>query len=336
MNHKPISITDCFKWSLNIFYQNYNYDIKTLLEHYPSDHKTSEGQLFWSAGKKCPKIIDFDINNQYHCDFVNSCAFLWAKTWNLIFDFSDIKDHISNINMDSFQFTVNKPAITEDEAKKNTYVEEDPCSVELISEWNLNCQEFEKDDDKNGHIMFITSTSNMRALNYDIIPENFYKTKKIAGKIIPAIATTTSLVAGLISLEIYKIVSRETKIENYRNYFVNLALPLITYSDPVSASVYEINNNKFTMWDNFDFTEDCLMEKFINYWNDKLSIEIEFVACGSALLYFNSDCDKKRNLSDLVKERTGKNIFEECVQIIVSDSNETEVPVINLFVEKRS
>lgn len=62
---------------------------------------------------------------------------------------------------------------------------------------------FEKDDDHNGHIDFITAASNLRAKMYSIEPADRLKTKRIAGRIIPAIATSTAAVSGLVRLSLF-------------------------------------------------------------------------------------------------------------------------------------
>lgn len=52
----------------------------------------------------------------------------------------------------------------------------------------------------------MAATANLRARNYKITEVDRFKIKMIAGKIIPAIATTTAMVVGAVGLELLKLI----------------------------------------------------------------------------------------------------------------------------------
>jgi len=77
---------------------------------------------------------------------------------------------------------------------------------------DINPAEFEKDDDTNFHIDFIHAAANLRARNYRLEECDKFKSKMIAGKIVPAIATTTSTIVGSVCIELVKYIQGFKKL----------------------------------------------------------------------------------------------------------------------------
>lgn len=130
--------------------------------------------------------------------------------------------------------------------------------------------DFEKDDDTNHHVEFVAAASNLRAENYDIPQADAMKIKQIAGRIIPALATTTAVVSGLISIELYKAVERGGKtskapLERFKNGFLNLAGPFYTFSEPGKAPTKKYGDHEFTLWDRLELRGPMTLEAMLNW-----------------------------------------------------------------------
>ncbi|KAJ6024127.1 hypothetical protein N7540_004924 [Penicillium herquei] len=64
--------------------------------------------------------------------------------------------------------------------------------------------EFDKDDEDT--LVFVTATAILRSAIFDIEPKSKFDTKQMAGNIIPAIATTNAMTAGLCVLQAFKVL----------------------------------------------------------------------------------------------------------------------------------
>jgi len=79
----------------------------------------------------------------------------------------------------------------------------------------LQVEEFEKDNDENFHVDFIQAMTNVRASNYKLDEMDWITVKIKAGKIIPALATTTAAIAALQTIEIIRFL-KDSKLEEYK------------------------------------------------------------------------------------------------------------------------
>ncbi|CDS05756.1 Putative Ubiquitin-activating enzyme E1 1 [Lichtheimia ramosa] len=349
---KPLSFSECIAWARFKFEELYHNNIMQLLFNFPVDSVTSTGQLFWSGPKRAPTPLQFDPNNTAHMDFIVYAANLHAFNYGLKgeTDREVFRRELENIIVPEF-----KPKEgVKIQVQENENVDQDNPSDSIdevvnklpspstLAGFRLSPCEFEKDDDTNFHIDFITAASNLRAMNYDINPADRHKTKFIAGKIIPAIATTTALVTGLVCLELYKIIDGKKKLDDYKNGFVNLALPFFGFSEPIAAPTSEYNGKTFTLWDRFDIEGDITLQEFIDYFQKEHKLEVTMVSSGVSMLYSffmqkkKAEERLKMKLSKLV-ETVSKNpipphvkaiIFEICAND--ADDEDVEVPYVRV------
>lgn len=222
VDERPKTFEECVRWARLHWERQYNNQIRQLLFNFPPDQTTSSGAPFWSGPKRCPHPLVFDAENNLHIDYIVAAANLRAVMYNLpdgpVRDKALVKSIVEKVVVPKFTpasgVTI---AVTEAEAESARQTgpgdpdqfaaiqAEIPPADVLRKELKISSIDFEKDDDDNFHMDFIVACSNARAENYDIPPADKHQSKLIAGKIIPAIATTTSLVAGLVGLELYKV-----------------------------------------------------------------------------------------------------------------------------------
>jgi ubiquitin-activating enzyme E1 len=307
---KILNCYNCVLWAIDLFHEYFNNQIIQLLTNFPPDTKTKDGLLFWSAGKRCPFPIQLDPDNNLHLDFIESTTNLLCKCLNLKIDLTrfDLYTIIENNKISNFV-----PKNNLDIASNDTELDKE--SKIINTELNINNNFhidnlatpiiFEKDDDTNYHIKFITSASNLRAINYSIEPISFYKTKGIAGKIIPAIATTTSIVAGLITNEFLKYLSYKDnlKLDKFNSTFINLATNLFISAEPNKANTLEIANQKFNSWHKFIEKDDLTLNQFIKKYNELFKVNINIINLGNSIIYADFlDDNINKLLSNIIKE----------------------------------
>ena len=306
VTEKPLNFDDCIVWGRNMFEKEYNNAIQQLLYNFPKDSTTSSGAAFWSGPKRAPKPLKFDIDNPTHVGYVIAAANLHAFNYG-IKSGKVPESHYKKVMTDMIIPEFNpdpkvKIQADDNEPDPNARPEgsrfDDNDELDRITKklpppkslpgFKLQPVEFEKDDDTNHHIDFITAASNLRAENYSIATADRHKTKFIAGKIIPAIATTTALVTGLVVLELYKIIDGKDDIEQYKNGFVNLALPFFGFSEPIASPKGEYlgKNGKVTvdkLWDRFE-VENVTLTEFLQEFEAK-GLEVTMMSSGVSLLY---------------------------------------------------
>ncbi|KAJ8299843.1 hypothetical protein KUTeg_022590 [Tegillarca granosa] len=287
MQNKPKDWCNCVRMARLKFEKYFNHKAKQLLHSFPEDTKLKDGSLFWQSPKRMPTPIG-------HLLFIASTARLYADanrvSWNTQDQSAEaIKQILQSVTVPEF-IPSSKRIETDESAKKESQAVNPSSGDELVDSANriqsslqsnqlsqvleaMQVAEFEKDDDSNGHIDFITSAANLRGQMYSIENADRLKVKKIAGRIVPAIATTTAAVAGLVSIELLKLTDR-LPIEKYKNCFLNLALPVI-------------EGLSFTMWDRWEVhgNKDFKLQEFLHYFKDTYGFEATMVSHGVKMVF---------------------------------------------------
>nr|AGS47777.1 UBE1Y transcript 2 [Canis lupus familiaris] len=297
-------------------------------------------------------------DNPLHLDYVMAAANLFAQTYGLmgsqdraavavllqsvhIPEFipkSGVKIHVSDQELQNASASVDDSRLQELRAMLP--------SPEKLRGFKMYPINFEKDDNTNFHMDFIVAASNLRAENYNIPPADRHKSKLIAGKIIPAIATTTAAIVGLVCLELYKVVQGHQQLESYKNSFMNLALPFFSFSEPLAPPRHQYYNQEWTLWDRFEVRglqpngEEMTLRQFLDYFKKEHKLEITMLSQGISMLYsFFMPATKLRErldqpmteiVSHMSKRKLGHHVRALVLELCCNDESgeDVEVPYV--------
>lgn len=349
---------DCAAWARLKFEDYFASRVKQLTYTFPEDAATSTGAPFWSAPKRFPHPLPFSSSDPSHLHFIMAASILRAETFGIpIPDWAKnpkkLAEVVDKVIVPEFQPRKDAKIVTDEKASSLPSSSIDDAAVidELISklehcrrslppDFRMKPIQFEKDDDTNYHMDLIAGLANMRARNYSIPEVDKLKAKFIAGRIIPAIATSTALATGLVCLELYKVLDGPHKLEDYRNTFANLALPLFSMAEPVPPKVFKHREMSWTVWDRWSLKGNPTLRELLQWLEDK-GLNAYSISCGSCLLYnsmfprHKDRMDKK--VVDLARDVAKVEIppYRRHLDVVVAceddEGNDIDIPLVSVY-----
>ncbi len=138
------------------------------------------------------------------------------------------------------------------------------------------------------------------------------KTKSIAGKIIPAMATTTAFIVGVVLGELPKVVQGFKNLALYKNLNGNLATnyyvrvkpasaPQITGADndPQFGSATVAIPDKFSEWDKIDISGPMTVGEFVKYIKNTYKVRVTMVYANKQQIYTSYDREYCETVLDM-------------------------------------
>ncbi|XP_062356447.1 ubiquitin-like modifier-activating enzyme 7 [Cinclus cinclus] len=343
LRERPRDWQDCVRWARRRWQSCYHDAITQLLHIYPPEHETSPGVAFWAGDRSCPHPLTFDPDNDTHLDYVLAAAHLFAQVHRVppCRDRAAIQAILHGVLLPPFapQEGLQIP-LTEEPAEEAQVSTDHRQLTQLTQDLVQRRQElvgdeeaqsplmepihFEKDNDV--HIDFITAASNLRAENYGISPANWLTSKRIAGRIVPAIITTTAAVAGLACLEVYKLVWGCQDLSCYRNSNISLSACLLLRVQPPSASTYWYRGREWSCWDRLEMQgvgadgQVVTVQEVLDWLQRTHSWTVTMLLCGDDILYDSkADAEKRaqdqaRRLSEI--SRDAKKLQQQDLELL--------------------
>ena len=311
------------KWAIRQAHRLFYSAIDELLQKHPVNSVDEDGAPFWTGSRRVPTPLQFkSLNsgedevsaqqvmiNERIAQFVQFTARLRIESF--LGEASNSEDESSPplVSLEDALSSLEEHA-SDTEDKDGADSDSDNGVLAAVLEKlngaktgasflpKLNLVDFEKDDEANGHVSFVTAASNLRAMAYGIPAADAMETRRVAGRIVPAMITTTGLVSALSCLELIKML-KGLPLTLHRNAFVNLALPFFAFTSPLPADQVEgVNGKLYTMWDRISVkassktpADTITLQKFIEKVKKNAGLgddmEVSNISYGPYMIYAN-------------------------------------------------
>lgn len=269
-----------------IWRENFNDNIQDIIDKYSKEENKTE-----LGDKKLPKHLSYEYDN---CPYKIEFYRYGFKLLNQMFN-SDVKFMMSDNDElpDSIKFDYDIENINSEIIINivNPLIQCIPQTYSI---------EFEKDDDELGHVQWISLCSNMRNFQYSIPQTDLWEVRKIAGNIIPALITTTSIVSGFQILEFIRVLKlyqsnkyidkqAHKDINMYKNRFVNLNTNYCDGINPSPSTNYKLDDGRdISIWTNFKISH-INTDQIISQIELETKKKIEFMTHGNKTVYDGDD-----------------------------------------------
>ena len=159
----------------------------------------------------------------------------------------------------------------------------------------------------------------------------------IAGKIIPAIATTNEAITGLVCFQLYTLL-QTNDITYLRSGNINLAISMFLMMEPVEVrkerdeefnkilgAPIKVIPKDFTVWDKIVVESSHTFKEFFNMMQTKYGVDSDIVNCGGVMLIwtFQPSAKDKMNkkIEDVYAEMTKSDISKRKYLVLKIEGN---------------
>ncbi|KAJ1454211.1 hypothetical protein M885DRAFT_522403 [Pelagophyceae sp. CCMP2097] len=256
----PATHLHCARWAGALFAEAVQRPVDELLAKHPADSLDDEDVLFWSGARVLPRsVAAFDIDDADHVAFARTATLLRARCFRVSEDADDAA--ILAAAAAGFDDFVQTHSATWT-LRASTTIEAEVSRFELgaarllrrcalAGEAHIEPTDFRKDDTTAYHVDFIAAAANARGRSFAIQRVDVLRAKQIAGSVVPAIATTTAVVAALSALEFVKLHRAGA---SHRNTFVNLRSNMWSQSEPFEPETWSLPDGRVVS----EWTRDTL------------------------------------------------------------------------------